>query len=427
MTRWRELETREALDALSVPAAADPSGLSRRRFLQAALASAGATTLLPSWLDDVAAAATPIGANDGVLVVVLMAGGNDGLNTVIPLNDGKYRDVRGSLAIGATSALKLDAATGLHPNLPHLQARYKAGQVAALRGVGDMTPDMSHFTAMARWMSGGQSASSTGWLGRWLDGYARADDLSAVVIGESIPLAMVGAKRKATALPATGSDAITAKHDEGWVLRSIDCLRELGAGPTGNGAWADALGSSLRGAIDLGDVVKPAYSAPLPEGKLLAQLELAARLVNANLGVRVIQVQYGDFDHHANEAQQHATRMTELDAGIDRFFATLSPAFARRTTILTLSEFGRRPVANDSGGTDHGEASDLLAIGPGVKGGMYGEAVHLDHLSEHGCPMAMVDFRSVYTTVLQRWLGADATQVLGGRFEDLGFLRYPTT
>jgi uncharacterized protein (DUF1501 family) len=421
VTRWDELETYDALQALSLPPQADPTNVTRRRFLQASLATAGATTLLPSWLDGVAAAATPIGPRDGVLVIVLMAGGNDGLNTVIPIADGKYRDARGVLSLAST-ALGLDASTGLHPSLPKLAARYKAGQVAMVRGVGDMTPDMSHFAAMARWMSGGQATPTTGWVGRWLDGYARADDLSAVVIGESIPLAMVGAKRKATALPSQGGDAITDKHDEGWVKRSIDCLRDFGAAPTGNGAWADAIGTVTRKSVELGDVVKPIYAGALPEAKLTAQLELAARLVNANLGVRVIQVSYGDFDHHANEATQHANRMAELDAGIDRFFATLAPTFARRTAIMTMSEFGRRPEANSSGGTDHGEASDLMVIGPSVRGGQYGEPVMLDHLSDHGCPMAHVDFRSVYATFLDSWLGGGSKAVLGADFEHLRFL-----
>jgi uncharacterized protein (DUF1501 family) len=254
MTDWNELETHDALRALSLPPQADPTNVTRRRFLQASLATAGATALLPSWLDGVAAAATPIGAHDGVLVIVLMAGGNDGLNTIVPIADGRYRDVRGALSLAST-ALPLDASTGLHPSLPKLAARYKAGQVAMVRGVGDMTPDMSHFSAMARWMSGGQASPTTGWLGRWLDGDARADDLSAVVIGESIPLALVGAQRKATALPSEGGDAITAAHDEGWVKRSIDCLRDFGAGPTGNGAWADAIGAVSRKSVELAVVV----------------------------------------------------------------------------------------------------------------------------------------------------------------------------
>lgn len=428
MTDCAKLETAEALRALSVPSPTDRAAMTRRRFLKASAATAGATALLPAWLADVAAAATPIGPNDGVLVVVLMAGGNDGLNTVVPTGDGLYYDKRGALAIAEGTALSVASGVGFHPSLTKLQARYRAGQVAVLQGVGDLDPDMSHFTAIARWMTGHQNLATgtTGWLGRWLDGYGKADDLSQIVIGESIPLACVGAKRKATALPAGGADAITADRDEGWITRSIDCLRDFGAAPTGSGAWADALGAATKGAVDLADVVKPLYADDLPEGKLVGQLELAARLVNANLGVRVVQVQYGDFDHHAGQPAAHAQRMAELDEGIDRFYATLSPSFAKRTTILTLSEFGRRPEANASQGTDHGEGSDLLVVGPGVKGGLYGDAMHLGHLSDHGCPIAHVDFRSVYATVLDRWLGADSKEILGGEFEDLGFLGAPT-
>jgi len=428
MSVWTELETAEALRALSVPMGQDAASMSRRRFIKATAATGVAASVLPAWLSDVAANATPIGPNDGVLVVVLMAGGNDGLNTVVPVDDGLYYDKRGALAIAEGTALPVAGGIGLHPKLVKLQARYRAGQVALLQGVGDLDPDMSHFSAMARWMRGHHDANgaTTGWLGRWLDGYGTADDLSAVVLGESVPLALVGARRKATALPVSGGDAITADRSEAWIQRSIDCLRDFGAGPTGNGAWADAIGAATKGAVNLADVVKPVYRDEFPEGRLEAQLELAARLVNANYGVRVIQVQYGDFDHHAGQAPAHDARMAELDAGIDRFFATLSPAFAKRTTILTVSEFGRRPESNASGGTDHGEGSDLMAIGAGVKGGVYGEAMHLGHLSDHGCPIAHVDFRSVYATVLDTWLRADSRQVLGASFENLGFLRSPT-
>jgi uncharacterized protein (DUF1501 family) len=425
MTDWAKLETAEALRALSLP---DRGSMSRRRFLKASAATAGATALLPSWLADQAAAATPIGANDGVLVMILMAGGNDGLNTVVPTGDGMYYDARGALAIAEDAALSIAPGVGLHPALTKLHARYEQGQVAVLQGVGDLDPDMSHFTALARWMRGHQdsAAATTGWVGRWLDGYARADDFSSIVIGESIPLAFVGARRKATALPADGADAITADREEGWIKRSIDCLRDMGAGATGNGAWCDALGAATRNAVDLADVVKPVYANDLPEGQLLGRLELAARLVNANLGIRVLQVHYGDFDHHASQPGLHQQRMAELDAGIDRFFATLSPTFAKRTTLLTLSEFGRRPEANNSMGTDHGEGSDLLVVGPGVRGGMYGEPMHLGHLSDHGCPIAHVDFRSVYATVLDSWLGGGSKAVLGGAFENLRFLKTPT-
>jgi uncharacterized protein (DUF1501 family) len=269
------------------------------------------------------------------------------------------------------------------------------------------------------------NAPTSGWLGRWLDGYAKPDDLSAVVLGQSLPLAFVGAHRKGTVLPVNGGDNLATKT-EGWISRSLDCLRDFGAGPTGNGAWADTLGAAAKTSVDLAGVVAPIYTPAVADSSLPSQLEVAARLINANLGVRVLQVQYGDFDHHANQAPQHAERMAALDAGIDRFFAQLSPSFAKRTTIMTMSEFGRRPEANASGGTDHGEGSDLIVVGPGVKGGLYGEPMHLDHLSGHGCPIAHVDFRCVYATFLESWLRADPRQVLGATFENLRFLKSPT-
>lgn len=424
---WHQLETYEALQALSMPMPTDRRAVTRRRFLQASAATVGAAALLPAWLADAAEATTPIGPGEGVLVIVLMAGGNDGLNTVVPVDDGTYRDKRRSLAIAERDALAVASGVGLHPNLPKLAARYRAGQVALLQGVGDPKPDMSHFTAMARWMAGHATDghATSGWLGRWLDGYAKADDLSAIVLGHSVPLALVGDERTATALPVKGGDSL-AVNTEPWVRRFLDCLRDFGAAPTGGGEWADLLGASSRTAVDLAGVVAPVYAPKLHDTKLPTQLELAARLINANLGIRVVQVEYGDFDHHADQASAHGKRMAELDAGIERFFATLSPSFAKRATILTLSEFGRRPEANDSGGTDHGEGSDLIAVGPGVKGGLYGEPMHLGHLSDHGCPIAHVDFRSVYATVLESWLRADAREVLGGPFENLRFLKPPT-
>lgn len=425
MTRWRDLDTDDALRALSAPLPTDDASMTRRRFLKAAAATAGATAAMPAWLADVAAAATPIGPNDGVLVIVQMNGGNDGLNTIVPTEDGTYRDKRGALAV--TNPIPVATGVGLHPNLPKLAARYAQGQVALLQGVGDLEPDMSHFTAMARWMAGqtGNGWYTTGWLGRWLDGHTSTDDLSAVVIGSAIPLSFIGAARRGTALPVDGG-SLGGFKDEGWITRSIDCLRDFGAAPTGYGALADALGTASRVAVDLGAQVRPLYAGALPEQKLERSMELAARLINANLGVRVIQVQYGDFDSHSNQPEIHDRRMAELDAGIDRLFATLAPTFGRRTTVLTISEFGRRPERNASNGTDHGEGSDLIAVGPGVKGGLHGEPMHLGHLSEHGCPIPHVDFRSVYATVLDRWLGADSGQILGARYEHLPFLGTPS-
>jgi uncharacterized protein (DUF1501 family) len=402
------------------------SELTRRRFLQAAAASAGSMALVPSWLADLAGAATPIGPRDGILVAVQLGGGNDGLNTVVPAGDPAYAALRGPVALKATDVLPLGANLGLHPKLTWLKSRFDAGQVAVVQGVGDQAPDLSHFTATARWMSGDGTAGTTGWLGRYVDGLpATGDPFHAVTIGTSVPLLVTGRATRATALPAKVDDVLNPSSKDDWVRRSAQAVRAMGAGPTGLGPWGDALAAAGRNAIDMTTSVKQLYAPKLATGRLAQQLDLSARLINANVGVRVLHVGFGSFDHHANLLGEHANRMAELDAGLQQFFATLAPAFAEQVTVLTYSEFGRRAKANQSNGTDHGTASALFAVGTKVQGGLYGATPSLTDLDRAGNLKPAVDFRSVYATVLETWLRADAVQVLGGRFENLGFLRSP--
>jgi uncharacterized protein (DUF1501 family) len=419
-------DTAEVLAALSTPAPTDARSMGRRRFLQAGAMGMGAAALLPSWLADLAGAATPIGPKDGVLVTVQLGGGNDGLNTVVPTGDPAYYAKRASIAVKATDALPIGTGVGLHPKLAYLKGRFDAGQLAVVQGVGDITPDLSHFTATARWMSGDGTEGRTGWLGRYLDGLAGGDEpFHGVTVGTSVPLLMSGATRKATALPSSIGEGLSTSAKDDWVRRSAECVRAMGAGRTGLGTWGDALAAAGRTSVDLGDRVRPLYKDKLAQGRLAEQLDLAARIVNADLGVRVLHVSFGSFDHHADLPGQHANRMAELDAGIQTFFTTLDPRFGGRVTILTFSEFGRRVQANQSNGTDHGTASALFAVGPGVKGGLYGAMPSLSTLDRSGNLVPTVDFRSVYATALESWLAADSRQLLGGRFEDLGFLRPP--
>lgn len=421
-----DTDTAEVLAALSTPAPTDHRSMGRRRFLQASAMSAGAAALLPSWMADLAGAATPIGAKDGVLVTVQLGGGNDGLNTVVPTGDPYYYAKRGNIAIKATDALPIGTGVGLHPKLAYLKSRFDAGQLAVLQGVGDVAPDLSHFTATARWMTGDGTEGKTGWLGRYLDGLPGGNDpFHAVTVGTSVPLLMNGATRKATALPDSLGDGLSTSAKDDWVRRSAECVRAMGAGATGLGPWGDAIAATGRVAVDLNDKVRPLYKEKLTQGRLAEQLDMAARVVNANLGVRVLHVSFGSFDHHSNLPGEHAQRMAELDAGIQTFFEKLDPRFAGRVTLLTFSEFGRRVQANQSNGTDHGTASALFAVGAGVKGGLYGSMPSLASLDRSGNLVPTVDFRSVYATVLDSWLAADSRQLLGARYENLGFVGQP--
>lgn len=414
-------------DRLFLPAPDDGRTLTRRRFLQAGAATAGSMALLPSWLADMAGAATPLKANEGVVVVVLMGGGNDGLNTVAPIADGAYHSMRRQSALRAENALPIAPAFALHPRLRFLEQQWKAGQLAIVNGVGDPLPDLSHFSAMARWMGGtGNDTRGTGWLGRYVDGLGGGDDpFHSVVVGSSIPMTLVGHNRRPTALRGKVEQHLSVDHEEDWVVRAAETVRAMGAGPTGLGQWGDALAAAGRQAIDLTSTVRRFFDRDLAQGPLASQLDLCARVINADLGVRVLHVSHGSYDHHSSMGWQHDQKLGELDAGLSTFFERLSPTFLRRTTVITMSEFGRRPWVNASGGTDHGRASTLFALGGTVKGGFYGQFPSLSHLDPTGNLTPTVDFRSFYATVLDTALGADSNALLGGRFENLGFLRPP--
>lgn len=417
-----DLEYEDIQQLLSIPAASIPGQVTRRRFLQGAVASAGALSFLPSTFDGLAAAATPVGPNDGILIVIQMGGGNDGLNMVPPRNDGTYRTLRGSIAI--TSPLPLTSTHGFHPSLAKLKGRYDAGKVAVVQGVGQTGDDHSHFSSTATWMAGTATSSRTsGWLGRWLDGVPdAAEGLRAVTIGSSIPLHLRGAQAVVTALDTGGSLFGSDTSDPAYAA-AYDAIRSFASTPTGTGTWGDQLAQASALALDLSGELSPLFVPPLPNDSLVSQLTLAARLINADLGVRVLNTSFGSFDTHDKQLTEQAALLTELDAAIDAFYATLHPSWSRRVAILTFSEFGRRARANASLGTDHGNSSNLLLIGDNVKGGFYGKAPDLTKLTSRGDPPMSVDFRSVYASVLASWLDADPVEVMGGSFEDLGLFK----
>ncbi|QGG96438.1 DUF1501 domain-containing protein [Actinomarinicola tropica] len=412
-----DIETAPALAHLSLDGAAvdadRSTGLSRRAFLQGALAAGAVGVALPSWVVE-AAGAAPLAPTEGVLVVVLMGGGNDGLNMVVPFQDGAYYDRRGGLAIPLANVRPLAGSdVGLHPALGGLAQRYAAGQVAVVQGVGYPSPDLSHFTSMANWMSGrpGQIPTS-GWLGRHLDA-APAGAVKGVAIGSGVPLHVNGVTHRSVSFPVGSPPpgATTAS----WDRRMFDSIAATGTS-TGRGALADAIGRTCSAMIATAREVAPAYTPPPPTTKLVGDLTLAAQLINIDVGVRVVTVSYGDFDSHANQASMHQDRMEELDAAISAFWSALAPAQAARVTLMTFSEFGRRVQANGSNGTDHGTAGPMLLMGPRVKGGVYGAAPSLTSLDRSGNPIATSDFRQVYAEVLDRWLAGDANEVLGGTF-----------
>ena len=415
-----------ALDRLSRSAML-PGGVTRRRFLQLAGASAGAATLTPYLSSLSAFAAPPVGASDGILVLIMMEGGNDGLNTVVPTGEPRYYSLRPGLGIGAGAALNIGPGVGLHPALPKLKARFDQGDVAVVQGVGYANPDLSHFSSMGIWMNGWggprQSGPATGWIGRYMDGLPNAADesLYGVVVGSSVPLHMVGNVSRASGLPTNLGGAFGIDRRDASDVRMFDALGSFSGGATGLGQWGDLTAKIEHDTLDLAQKIQPAYQGTFPDSNLGRELTLVAKLINTNLGIRVFNTNIGGFDTHSGQAGGHATQLGEIDDAIDALFTTLSPAWRSRVTVMTFSEFGRRPEENSDAGTDHGTAAPLFVVGPRVKGGLYGAPSRTNDLDSNGNLKFHVDFRQVYATILDTWLKADSQQVLGYNFGSLGF------
>jgi uncharacterized protein (DUF1501 family) len=427
----------------------DELGMSRRRFLTglgiAGTAAVAAGYGLSVWRDggsnaDSARAPSSTtvprlaGRDDRTLVVVELAGGNDGLNTVVPTADPAYRALRPTL--GVTNALALDDTAGLHPELAKLAARYHDGQVAIVEGVGYPDPDLSHFASLAYWWSGTPGVAGTqGWLGRYLDATVGFDDpLAAVGIGPVPSPALLGSRSFATTI----ADASGLQPRlPAWVDSPDDLVgawsRFAPADPDPRTVMGDiqrAITETAKARRDLaGRLDAPSATGAAAdtsygqEQGAAAALVLAAQLVLAEHPPRVIYVNgLGDYDTHQAEAQRHPALMRDLDAGIDAFLTALETGGAAdRAVVMTISEFGRRPAENGSG-TDHGTAAPHFLIGASVKGGRYGAPPSLTQLDDHGNLVATTDFRALYATALQGWLGVEAEPILGKGHDPLAIV-----
>ena len=426
-----DISTEDALALLSRPLddeAEGPRGWTRRRFLQAIGAGVIGGAALGSVADDFlggvpdAWAGTPIGANDGIVVLVTLYGGMDGLNVFVPYGDANYYSKRANIAIPQSQVLAVNSSVGFAPQLTYLKTLYDAGQVAAIQGVGYANPDLSHFTSMAIWMNGSLAGgpASSGWIGRWLDGQPSATaDLAAASLDSSVPLHMQGLVRRAAGIPPNGGmfGVDSAASD----LRMYTGLRALSAASAGRGALHDTFTTTLRRQLDLAGEVAPAFKAALPGGgDLTRKLTIAARLINANIGLRVLDISRSGFDNHDNQPNALPGLMVDLNSALQAFYATLSPTFHNRVTIVTLSEFGRTPASNDSRGTDHGTANTLFVIGTNVRGGLYGQMPSLTDLDRNGRMKSNVDFRAVYGSLLDGWMGGGGSSIVNGGFENLG-------
>jgi uncharacterized protein (DUF1501 family) len=383
------------------------------------------------------AAKTNGAGNDHVLVMIQLAGGNDGLRTVVPLQDPSLHDLRPRLAaMSVPQALPITPDFGLNQNLKSVRSLWDQGKVAIVEGVGYPSPTFSHFESIRIWETGDPTRRQVdGWLGRAL---AKSYD--------SFGHPLTGCACGATDVPG-------ALRDLQATLTVINNQKTFGF--AGGGEVEAAVGALYRGTPGIygalfdtamstagesiatlrtseasyqpkaqySDQANLVYSS---KNQLAAALQLAAELITTGTGVKLLHVTLGGFDTHYTELNRHDDLMGYLDTAIGAFYQDLAAhGVSDRVLIATWSEFGRRPKENASAGTDHGAAAPLILIGDPLKGGMYGRAPSLTDLDSTGNLRYQVDFRSVYQEILGGHLGADPKEILGGTFDKLGFIKAP--
>ena len=432
--------------------------LSRRQFLlgaagAAAAGTAGVVLSKSPWdsssarSDAAPAAGTGAGAagspapvastGEGILVVVTLYGGNDGLNTVIPYQAGQYLGGRPDLGYKPEEVITLSDGLALHPNLKGLKGLWDAGQLAVVRGVGYPNPNRSHFRSMDIWQSASpENGVITGWLGRWLD-RTGDDPMRAISVGNTLPRLLSGDRSAGSAVP-TGSLALPGGAAVASGFAALSRPTANGSGLANRVAQTGADLLAVNGRISELLAAQPADPAPpaggtgldgpdptadtTAAGVLGTQLALVGRLIKAGSPTRAYSVSLGGFDTHANEKDTHARLLGQLDAAVTGFFKQLgNDRRAGDVVLMTYSEFGRRVAANASGGTDHGTAAPLFVAGPRVKGGFYGDEPSLTDLDQ-GDLRFTTDFRSVYATMLGQVLGVDPTVSLAKGFGPLPLL-----
>ncbi len=369
---------------------------------------------------------------DPILVVIQLTGGNDYLNTLIPHGDPLYYDNRANVAIPQEEVLDLDGHFGLHPAAAPIKGLYDQGKVAIINGVGYPNPNRSHFRSMDIWHTCEPDKVGTeGWLGRVIrDLDPKAENvLTGVNFGRGLPraLALSGVPVASVAVLETYG-VLTGISGEPERSEALDVFARMYAPTLGSGPVMEYLGQTGLDALKGADILKTAPEAyrtsiEYADSPIGRNLQGIAKVLTADLGTRIFYTQHGGYDTHANQGPVHPKLWNELSQGVTDFYADLQEHNVSENVLMfVFTEFGRR-VKDNGSGTDHGSGGLALAIGDPVKGGMYSEYPSLkdEDLLEGDLHFNM-DYRGVYATMVEKWLGLDANAVTGGNFEQLDFV-----
>ncbi len=412
--------------------------LSRRDFVKGGVALVSIGTTAQSLLKGAVAFAAENGAytidpnNKKILIFVQLAGGNDGMSTVVPASDPVYRSSRSTIGLKEDEVLPLAEGFGLHPALTGLKGIWDSGKLAVVRGVGYPNQNYSHFKSMAIWQGGDPEMKlDNGWLGRTLEKLEsdQHDPFLGFNIGNSTPDEMRTPK---IAVPSVKNPNDYGVKVGGKLVaptepRTATMLKLYETYPS-TSPYGVLLETTAESAVSSSQLLQNAAktyvpAVEYPDTSFAAGLSVLAEAVIADLGMRVGHVTLGGFDTHNNQVSEHQDLMETLDGGLTAFYNDLQAhGKADDVLVLTWSEFGRRVAQNGNGGTDHGAGSMCFALGNSVKKGLYGDAPNLAALVDNGNVPYTTDFRRVYATIMDRWLGVPSQELLGGRWDPLEFL-----
>ena len=434
----------------------------RREFLRSTVLGSALSWTVPAFLantfsslhaeaaDKATQAAT--GRDSNILVIVQMAGGNDGLNTVVPFSNDHYHRARPRIGVAGNKALKLNDDIGLHPNLTGFKELYDAGQLSVIQGVGYPNPNRSHFRSTEIWETACDSdrVEQYGWLGRFFDNTCSGcDPTVAVNIGRQMPQAFAAKNPKGVSLDSpqnyrfvsgerarAGEMSSTEESfrklnqpDSEMLDNSGDTIGALHGSIKHSGSALDFLERTALDAQVSSDEIRAISNrienkATYPGNQLGNSLKLVAKLIGGGLPTRIFYVSQGGYDTHTNQANTHERLLRELSESMQAFVKDIKEqGNLSRVLVMTFSEFGRRVAENASGGTDHGAAAPMFMIGGKIKAGLLGQYPSLAPADLfQGDLKYSVDFRSAYAAVLENWLQTKSQAILGKKFSPLQIL-----
>ena len=417
-------------------------GMTRREFIQKGLTIVAIGATAPSFLTrtalamgnpfDVAQVTSRPGVpEDNILVVVQMGGGNDGLNTVVPFADGAYYRARPRLAVPRNEVIQVTGELGLHPKMARLKDLLDRGNMAVIQGVGYPNLSRSHFKSMEIWHTADPEgrAMRVGWIGKYFDSKCPVCEQPTVGvnIGSTMPLAMRSDAGQGVTLENPDTFQWMPSLDGVGAREEQELFKILNAPAPNEPGTIDFLRHTAMNAVVSSERVRDAirhYKAGIeyPNHRFASSMRLIAQMIAGKLPTKVYYAHMTGFDTHAGQQGVHDTLLEQLSTGVEAFYRDLeAQGNAERVLVVAFSEFGRRVAENGSNGTDHGTAAPVFVFGKRIKPGFHGRQPSLTDLADNDLKHT-VDFRSVYATVLDKWLGTDPARILGSDFERVPFL-----